>query len=350
MVADGTLTQGVVGGLLANDTGTAIVVLGISTPPAGSIHVDPLGSFVYTPVSGYSGPDSFTYVITDEYSRTSSATVTFTVDPVALDVTGSGSGPGAIHVTPATPIGVGPFTYHLVTTPPIADGAATIDVSTGVITFTPAIGFQGAVPIFTYDVADAHADVSAAASITLSVGTPAPPVTEALSGVTPANHSITVTPATPTGAGPFTFAIAAAPAAADGVATIDATTGAITFTPAHDFSGVVPAFTYTATRRVRPGLRTGNRCHRRDATGETRRGHRAAGRTDHSPAGRAGRDRSVHLRHRSRLPAPRGRRHSDHQPDHRGSHVHARGRVSPGRSSSNTRSPMRPDWSRRRRR
>jgi hypothetical protein len=247
VVADGTLTQGAVGGLLANDTGTAIVVLGISTPPAGTLHVDPLGSFVYTPVSGFSGPDSFTYVITDEYSRTSSATVTFTVDPVALDVTGSGSGPAAIHVTPATPIGVGPFTYQLVTTPPIADGTATIDVSTGAITFTPAIGFQGAVPIFTYDVADAYADVSAAASITLSVGTPAPPITEALSGVTPANHSITVTPATPTGAGPFTFAIAAAPAAADGVATIDATTGAITFTPAHDFSGVVPAFTYTAT-------------------------------------------------------------------------------------------------------
>jgi hypothetical protein len=247
VAADGTLTQAAAGGLLTNDTGAGIVELGVVTPPAGTVHVNPDGSFVYTPVAGYSGPDSFTYDITDEYGRTSGATVTITVDPVAIDVSGSGPGPGAIVLTPTTPIGTGPFTYQLVTTPPTADGTASINVNTGAITFTPAPGFHGSVPLFTYDVTDTDGDVSAPANIDVSVGTPTPPTTVSLSGTTPANDPITLTPPTPTGTGPFTFTLATLPSAADGVATIDSSTGAVTFAPAHDFSGIVPPFTYTVT-------------------------------------------------------------------------------------------------------
>ena len=164
------LTQAAAGGLLTNDTGAGIAETGIVTPPAGSVAVSATGSFVYTPVADYSGPDSFTYRISDEYGRTTTATVAITVNPVALDVTGSGPGPGAIQLTPTTPIGTGPFTYHLVTTPSAADGVATMNVNTGVITFTPAAGFHGNVPLFTYDVTDGDADVSAPANIDLSVG------------------------------------------------------------------------------------------------------------------------------------------------------------------------------------
>jgi hypothetical protein len=116
-----------------------------------------------------------------------------------------------------------------------------------VITFTPAAGFHGSVPLFTYAVTDADSDVSAPANIDLSVGTPTPPTTADLTGTTPANQPITLTPATPTGTGPFTFSLATLPSAADGTATIDAATGAITFTPASDFSGIVPPFTYIVT-------------------------------------------------------------------------------------------------------
>ena len=173
--------------------------------------------------------------------------MTLTVDPVAFDVIGSGHGPGAIQLTPAMPIGVGPFTYHLVTTPSVADGTATINPNSGVITFTPAAGFHGAVPLFTYAVTDGVGDVSAAANINMSVGTPTPPTTSTLTGTTPANQAITLTPPTPIGAGPFTFALATTPPAGDGVAGIDSSTGAVTFTPAVDFSGIVPPFTYTVT-------------------------------------------------------------------------------------------------------
>ena len=122
-----------------------------------------------------------------------------------------------------------------------------MDPTTGVITFTPHAGFHGTVPTFTYTVTDASDDVSAAANINLTVGLPTPPVANNVSGTTPADTAITLTPTTPTGAGPFTFALATMPSASDGVATIDPSTGAVTFTPAHGFSGIVPSFTYTAT-------------------------------------------------------------------------------------------------------
>jgi large repetitive protein len=245
--ANTPINQASAGGLLTNDTGTGLTVTSNTTPANGTVTTTANGSFVYTPTTGYSGPDSFNYTDTDAYNRTSSATASFTVNPVAMDVTGSGPGPGAVLATPPAPTGTGPFTYQLVTTPPAGDGTTTMNPTTGVITFTPAAGFHGTVPTFTYTVTDASDDVSAAADINLTVGLPTPPVADDVSGTTPANTPITLTPAAPTGTGPFTFALATLPSASDGIATIDPTTGAVTFTPAHDFSGIVPSFTYTAT-------------------------------------------------------------------------------------------------------
>lgn len=56
-------------GLLADDgSGTQTVVR--STPPAhGTVAVGPDGSFTYTPVAGYTGPDAFTYTTTDAIQR-----------------------------------------------------------------------------------------------------------------------------------------------------------------------------------------------------------------------------------------------------------------------------------------
>ena len=241
------INQVAAGGLLSNDTGTVLTVTGHTTPAHGTVTTTATGSFVYTPTAGYSGPDSFGYTDTDAYARTSSATASITVDPVAMNVTGSGPGPGAIHATPPAPTGTGPFTYTLTSTPPAGDGIATMDTSTGVITFTPHAGFHGTVPTFTYVVTDVFADLSAPANIDLTVGLPTPPVANNVSGTTPADTAITLTPTAPTGVGPFTFALATTPSASEGVATIDPSTGAVTFTPANGFSGIVPSFTYTAT-------------------------------------------------------------------------------------------------------
>lgn len=241
------INQVAAGGLLSNDSGTGLTVTGHTTPAHGTVTTTAIGSFVYTPAAGYSGPDSFGYTDTDAYGRTSSATASITIDPVAMNVTGSGPGPGAINATPPAPNGTGPFTYTLTSLPPAGDGTASMDPTTGVITFTPHAGFHGTVPTFTYTVTDASADVSAPATIDLTVGLPSPPAANNVSGTTPADIAITLTPTAPTGVGPFTFALATTPSASDGVATIDPSTGAVTFTPAHGFSGIVPSFTYTAT-------------------------------------------------------------------------------------------------------
>ena len=173
--ADTALNQSTVGGVLSNDSGTGITVTS-STPPArGTLTLNANGSFLYTPNSGYSGTDNLNYTITDAFARTSSAIVTFTINPVAANVTGSGTGPSAFTVTPAAPTGIGPFTYTLTSTPPSGDGTASMNPTTGVITFTPAAGFSGAVPTFHYVVTDISALTSAPATIDLTVNAPAAP-------------------------------------------------------------------------------------------------------------------------------------------------------------------------------
>ncbi len=341
--AGAALNQGAIGGVLSNDSGTGIIVTTNTSPAYGTLVLNGNnGSFVYTPHVGSSGSDNFGYTINDSYGRQSSAIVTFTVNPVAENVVGSGTGPSALTVTPSTPLGLGPFTYALTSHPPNADGSASMNAATGVITFAPAAGFSGAVPTFEYAVFDVSADLSAPATIdltvnepaapaasndgytttvntainqlaaggllsndtgtaltvtsnttpahgavaitttgsfvytpatgysgsdsfdytatdvydrtsvatvtiTVDVGLPAPPSAHDISGTTNADAAVTLTPSTPSGAGPFTYALASSPSASDGVATINSATGAVTFTPAHGFSGIVPSFTYTVT-------------------------------------------------------------------------------------------------------
>lgn len=64
------------------DTGTDIsVVLPVTTAPAhGSLNIKADGSFTYKPDKDFSGSDTFTYTIIDIFDRTSSATVTITVN------------------------------------------------------------------------------------------------------------------------------------------------------------------------------------------------------------------------------------------------------------------------------
>ena len=66
-------------GVLGNDTGTGITVTAHTTPAHGVLTQNANGSFTYTPAAEYSGPDSYTYTITDVLGRTSTTTVTITV-------------------------------------------------------------------------------------------------------------------------------------------------------------------------------------------------------------------------------------------------------------------------------
>ncbi len=80
---DGTLSTGLGQSILVNDSDvendpfTAVIVASTTN---GILVLDPDGTFIYTPTSGYSGPDSFTYQPTDDDSG-NVTTVTIDVQP-----------------------------------------------------------------------------------------------------------------------------------------------------------------------------------------------------------------------------------------------------------------------------
>jgi VCBS repeat-containing protein len=71
--------------ILANDTDVDSPVLTaslVSGPAHGSMALNANGSFSYTPLANYFGPDSFTYKVNDGQADSNVATVTLTVTPV----------------------------------------------------------------------------------------------------------------------------------------------------------------------------------------------------------------------------------------------------------------------------
>ncbi|WP_164380334.1 Ig-like domain-containing protein, partial [Pseudomonas viridiflava] len=95
---------------------------------------------------GYSGPDSFTYTVTDGNGKTDTVTVTVQVAPLAKDDTvrvAAGNtytaGTRATGVL-GSDLGTG-LTVSSNTKP--AHGELTLDTATGAITYTPADGFSG---------------------------------------------------------------------------------------------------------------------------------------------------------------------------------------------------------------
>ena len=69
-------------GVLTNDTGTsgtAITAVLVSNPAHGHLSLASNGSFQYTPTTGYTGSDSFTYKVYDGYFYSSPTTVTLSV-------------------------------------------------------------------------------------------------------------------------------------------------------------------------------------------------------------------------------------------------------------------------------
>src|SRR5213075_3203231 len=82
---DTTLTV-VAPGVLANDSdvdGDPITAILVDSPAHGTLSLNADGSFSYTPVVNYNGPDSFTYKANDgQADSPTNATVSITVTPV----------------------------------------------------------------------------------------------------------------------------------------------------------------------------------------------------------------------------------------------------------------------------
>ncbi|NLS94972.1 MAG: cadherin-like domain-containing protein, partial [Planctomycetaceae bacterium] len=87
------LVVGAASGVLANDTdpdtGDTLTAYVVTGPSEGSLTLNTDGSFTYTPNSGFTGPDTFTYEARDPQNASSQATVTITLNqPPTADAGG----------------------------------------------------------------------------------------------------------------------------------------------------------------------------------------------------------------------------------------------------------------------
>ncbi|WP_129338434.1 Ig-like domain-containing protein [Cellulomonas endophytica] len=227
------------------------------TPPAAATAEPVTGAAALrvAAASTFSGTLLVAFRVADAAGLTSDpAELTVVVDPAAPasgtpTTAGEPGVPGQPVQGPAPqPAGSGPFTFELVPGLDPAVGTATIDPTTGVLTFTPAPGTSGPVDV-RYRAVDVHGTASDPAAVTFVVaplpatgggtttGTPAAPAR------TRAGVPRTLALASPVGSGPFTFEVVEGPAPEQGSLTLDPATGEVTFVPAAGWSGTA-AFRY----------------------------------------------------------------------------------------------------------
>ncbi|WP_299566218.1 Ig-like domain-containing protein [uncultured Mycolicibacterium sp.] len=169
------------GNVLLNDVdpdGDPLTVELDSGPAHGTIVIDPLGEFVYTPNAGFSGIDSFTYRVSDGRGGIAIGTVRIDVVPVndppfaddavytTLEDHPVG---GRLHF--GDPDG-DPLTVELDSGP--AHGTIVID-PLGEFVYTPNAGFSG-IDSFTYRVSDERGGIAVGKVWIEVIAVPDPPV------------------------------------------------------------------------------------------------------------------------------------------------------------------------------
>ena len=177
-------------GLLTNDTGGIGNVMAMSyTPTAdGTVNLFTDGSFTFTPNYGLATNTSFTYVISDQLGRTSSATVTFDMEstlPQAVDDSYTMLAGDILSLGPLGLLGNdfgGIGSLEVISFSPITDGLLSV-FTDGAFMFTPGLGFYGTTH-FDYWIGDALGRQSlATAWIEVLPGTVPEPATLALFGL-----------------------------------------------------------------------------------------------------------------------------------------------------------------------
>ncbi|WIB27037.1 Ig-like domain-containing protein [Curtobacterium sp. MCSS17_015] len=130
--------------LTANDSGTGLVVTGVTNGAHGTATVAADGSVTYVPAAGWSGQDTVTVTVADAVGSTATSSLTITVTPVvaATDTSATADGElvvpadqGVLHGSTGTDLEV---TDH--TTPD--HGTVEVDRD-GSYTYTPKPGYSG---------------------------------------------------------------------------------------------------------------------------------------------------------------------------------------------------------------
>lgn len=170
------LTVNIATGLLSNDTdieNSPLTAVFATQPAHGALVLNADGSFSYTPTSGFSGTDTFTYRANDGSDLSAPATVTITVNggPAVVNDTYAAAEdlPLVVMVSDGvlkndTDAESDPITAALVDGP--AHGTVTLNAN-GSFTYTPATNFSGT-DTFTYRASDGSV-TSVLATVTINV-------------------------------------------------------------------------------------------------------------------------------------------------------------------------------------
>ena len=254
--------------VLANDSdadGDALHIALIDQPPAnGTVTINPDGTLTYTPDAGFTGADSFTYVLEDTNGGRDMAMVTVNVgndDPGVPDVSGPNGGAvgpngeimDPVTVTdgaPVTPIDAGshfsdpdgqPLTFAASGLP---DGLS-IDPATGVISGTVANDASADGP-YTVTVTATDPDgKQASGTIVLNVDNPAPVAADDVAWTNPDSPLQLGVMANDGDADGDALDISISGQPANGTVVVNAD-GSVTYTPNPGFEGT-DTFEYTIT-------------------------------------------------------------------------------------------------------
>ncbi|WP_143092923.1 Ig-like domain-containing protein, partial [Arsenicibacter rosenii] len=257
------------GNVLTNDSdpnGGTLTASLLSAPATGTVVINPDGSYLYTPPAGFTGTATFCYTATSTAGLSGSSCVSVNVFPAPTtgnnapvannDATQTTAGLSLtinVLANDTDPDGVtglnGQLGIPTLPGQPI-QGTATVDPTTGIVTYSPPAGFTGVVT-FTYQVCDKGTPALCSTAVVSVNVLPSPPAGTTLSPIavddaliTSLNTSVTGTvaandrdPNTP--ALPLTFT-SGQPAHGS---VVMSTGGVFTFTPVTGYVGP-DSFTY----------------------------------------------------------------------------------------------------------
>ena len=158
--------------VLANDTdadGDSLTVTGTSGVN-GSAAINANGSITFTPVSGFSGTETFNYSVSDGNGGTASATVTVTVSssnsaPVAISDTAITTGSAVTIAVLSNDSDADGDSLSIISVAEGGKGSVNINAD-GTLTFTPARNFKST-DSFSYTVTDGQLTASANVTVNL---------------------------------------------------------------------------------------------------------------------------------------------------------------------------------------
>ena len=228
--------------VLANDkdpNGFPLTVTGTTAPEHGTVRINDDGTVTYTPVSGYSGSDQFSYTISNGHGATATAHVTITVQPPLPPIARNDAATTAL----ATPVIVSvlandndPNGYSLtvtsVSTP--ANGTAKLN-GDGTVTYSPQRTFAGT-DTFSYSISNGHGG-TASATVTISIATPAGPVANDDTASTPYATAVQIPVLdNDTDAAKYILTVTTVSSGSHGTTVVNPG-GTITYTPQAGFAG-----------------------------------------------------------------------------------------------------------------